>query len=188
MSVKYIVGTLVCPHESRWGFPEKYTCTCADIDLGPTYKDCSGGIGGPTSAAEGLVIGDGSVLRQDGSIRTAAEGLVVAMTQMSCALCHPAGGTFNGYSNIFTSQSDPFETCFQYGDEAKYCWTKSYRCIYRKEDNMLPFLWLKSIYYPCIPNGDDAWHSIDAKNINPVTDPNSCGMPCPAVHHVNPNQ
>ena len=185
MSVKYIVGTLVCPHESRWGFPEKYTCTCADIDLGPTYKDCSGGIGGPTSAAEGLVIGDGSVLRQDGSIRTAAEGLVVAMTQMSCALCHPAGGTFNGYSNIFTSQSDPFETCFQYGDEAKYCWTKSYRCIYRKKDNMLPFPWLESIHYPCIPNGDDAWHSIDTKNINPVTDPNSCWMPCPEVHHVN---
>ena len=86
--------------------------------------------------------------------------------------CQPAVGTFNGIS-IDSAKSNPFETCFQFGDEDKYCWTKSY---YHLRDYYSDNYW-----DTCVPIGKD-WHSVGiaphAKSVNPVTQPNLCGDPC----------
>ena len=64
-------------------------------------------------------------------------------------------------------QRDPFETCYQLGDEATYCWSKSYNDIGSAKFNK------------CFPMSADrtiSWHPIVAKWANPVTKPiNSCG-------------
>ena len=92
--------------------------------------------------------------------------------------CIPADGTFSGISYTgHTKQSYPFETCWQLGDEDKYCWTKSWHHptglnIYGK--------WLS-----CAPNGD-GWNPIDAHYVNPVTYPTrSCGPPCQEQHYYS---
>lgn len=62
---------------------------------------------------------------ENGGLTTAMEGFVVATEGSSH--CFPTGGTFGGVSTATSAgQGDPFETCSQYGNEAAYCWTKSY--------------------------------------------------------------
>ena len=85
--------------------------------------------------------------------------------------CRTACGKFGGKSTISPyGKTYPFETCYQINDESTYCWTKSYYKN-KKEDGG------HNRYYQCVPIGD-AWHDIDAKYVNPVTQPNSCGDPC----------
>ena len=108
----------------------------------------------------GMMLAGGAVWRRpevgSSSTPTAAEGLVVA-TPLSVeeeeeedydydygTVCVPAasGATFGGVST--TPEFDavgpeaPFETCFQFGNEATYCWTNSY---YNIDDR----------FYPCYP-------------------------------------
>ena len=86
------------------------------------------------------------------------------------ALCLPATDTFNGISfHTIWRQKYPFESCFQLGDKATYCWSKSYHV----------YGWDR--YSECCPNGHD-WNAIDAYFVNPVTTPNSCGTPCQHMH------
>jgi hypothetical protein len=125
-----------------------------------------------------MVVTGGVVWMRDGE--TAAEGLAVA-TQDS-APCLPATDTFQGKSlsdGFNGGHREPFETCFQFLSEAKYCWSKSYYCDDHDDDEAFP-----NIYYQCTPEGD-GWKSIDANYVNPVTHPNSCGTPCQDMHQVD---
>ena len=117
--------------------------------------------------------------------------------------CLPPTNTFGGvsltnYAWAFIN-SNPFQTCYQYGDEDKYCWSNSYW-----ESKLAPKLpgWLE-----CQPKGytgDDkeGWHAIKQKNmryVNPPPqspgDPYTCGLsiggvggvPCQDVHHSGAN-
>ena len=82
--------------------------------------------------------------------------------------CRTACGKSGGKSTTSKyGKKVPFETCYQINDEVTYCWTKSYD---KKEKE-------GTRHYQCVPIGD-AWHDIDAKYVNPVTQPNSCGDPC----------
>ena len=70
----------------------------------------------------------GSLNVKDGSITTAAEGLVVATQATPCL---PAQGLFNGISisHDWHSHSNPFETCWKLdlgNNDHQYCWSKSY--------------------------------------------------------------
>ena len=98
-----------------------------------------------------------------------------------CRPCLPATDTFNGISvwKHFGSMFDyPFETCYQYKNEANYCWSKSTFC----DDDK----WSIHGFFHCAPNNDDGttgnfggdWNAISAEWVNPVTHPNSCGPPC----------
>ena len=100
--------------------------------------------------------------------------------------CLPATNTFGGvsgtnYGCTIISNSNPFQTCYQYGDEDKYCWSNSYWSSYNNG------------WYECQPNGftgcnDDGsaeagWHAIKQKNmryVNPPPqspgDPYTCGL------------
>ena len=79
--------------------------------------------------------------------------------------CLQAGGSFKGVSTTTgLGKTYAFETCYQNGNEAKYCWSKSHLRTY-------------TIYHECVPLGGD-WHSVDPKYVNPVTHPYSCGEPC----------
>ena len=53
------------------------------------------------------------------------------MTTSDVNKCLPAGGMFGGTSTTTSrgwgGKSDPFETCYQYGSDHKYCWTKSWQ-------------------------------------------------------------
>ena len=116
-----------------------------------------------------MLVAGGMVLLWDGE--SAAEGLVVATQENGP--CLPATDTFSGISVTVTTaygHRDPFETCYQYGEEAKYCWSKSYYVGGRF-----------SGWYPCVPNpkyAEQTWELIDPKYVNPVTHPYSCGEPC----------
>ena len=105
---------------------------------------------------------------------TAAEGLIVA-TQRDNP-CLPAGGAFSGVSTTTNKQRDPFETCYQYGKEEKYCWTKSYRNV------------LRHGFSPCVPDPrGGVWQTLDPKYVNtpgvdPNTNPKRCGPPCQGQH------
>ena len=70
------------------------------------------------------------------------------------------------YSTItWTGEEDPFQTCYKYGSDEKYCWSNSY-----KHDGS---------FYQCIPNDVD-WHSID------VGEATLCGSPCQDIHQKTP--
>ena len=85
--------------------------------------------------------------------------------------CVPAVGTFSGTSTTTSDGKDnPFETCFQYGNYDKYCWTKSW---FASDDDFGHGNW------------GGQWNSIDnddMRYVNPVTDPYSCGSPCQGQH------
>ena len=85
--------------------------------------------------------------------------------------CFPVGGTFGGVSTTSVYAYYAFETCWQFDQLETYCWTKAY-------------LSWDGTFYQCIPNGGGkSWYTIDAKYVNPVTQPNSCGKPCHNQHH-----
>ena len=90
--------------------------------------------------------------------------------------CLQAGGSFKGVSTTTgLGKTYAFETCYQNGNEAKYCWSKFHLRTY-------------TIYHECVPLGGD-WHSVDPKYVNPVTHPYSCGAPCTDIdcyHLSNP--
>ena len=90
-------------------------------------------------------------------------------------LVPPAGTAFNpDNSHLAGCRVNPFETCYQYRNEAKYCWSKSY---YETQNEHY------RSFCQCVPipfsryNHDD-WHPLEARYVNPVTHPNSCGPPC----------
>ena len=100
--------------------------------------------------------------------------------------CLPATNTFGGvsgtnYGCTIISNSNPFQTCYQYGDEDKYCWSNSYWSSYNNG------------WFECQPNGftgcndngsaEAGWHAIKQKNmryVNPPPqspgDPYTCGL------------
>ena len=114
------------------------------------------------------------------SYTTTAEGLIVA-TEGNDDSCVPAGGTFSGTSTTTSDGEDGhFETCFQYGNVDKYCWTKSWFASDFGGGN-----WLQ-----CDPDPRDGqWNSIDnddMRYVNPPPlspgDPYTCGSPCQGQH------
>lgn len=123
-----------------------------------------------------MLVADGAVWMRDGlSYMTAvAEVLVVVSSQ-----CVPASGVFGGISttNVFVivGQRDPLETCYQYGEEAEYCWTKFY---YSSKGT--------GGWFNCYPDPSGGqWNSIhqdDMKYVNPVTHSYLCGLPCQSRH------
>ena len=68
----------------------------------------------------------------------------------------------------------PFQTCWQNAGETNYCWTNNWR------STELTIYGVGQVYHPCVPVGGD-WRFLDARYVNPVTDPNSCGKPCQVV-------
>ena len=99
-------------------------------------------------------------------------GTIVDGTAMSASPCVPATGTFvqNHCDTFFLNCVNPFDTCWQFNDDRTYCWTQS-----QYSENCY------GNYCACIPVGA-AWNEIDAKYVNPVTQPNSCGPPCQEVY------
>ena len=150
------------------------------------------GYGGPLIVAVfltlllGLSLYTGGPYDDGGSLRWYQDGLVMAQDRLkaegeklwdddaqSINNCLPAGGTFRGNSTTtWWGKEGNFETCYQYNDLATYCWTKSFQ----DEDKLYG-------YFQCVPiGGGKAWHAIDAKFVNPVTQPDSCGSPCQGQH------
>ena len=118
-----------------------------------------------------LVAGVVVLMQVESSYTTVPEGLVVGTERIT--QCFPATDTFSGVSTTtYWGKSYPFETCYQLGDTLTYCWTKSYR----HHNNH---------YLQCFPDGligDDFWHAINPKYVNPW---GSCGMPCQAMQEVD---
>ena len=116
-----------------------------------------------------LMVAGGTVLLQDGG--TTAEGLIVATQGVPC---EPATGTFGGVSTTtFFGEDNPFETCYQYGDDKKYCWSKSTTHSIGVEQ-----------WFECKPDPyGGKWGSVDPKYVNPVTHPYSCGPSCTEMYH-----
>ena len=123
-----------------------------------------------------LVVTGGTVwLRNGSSYTTAAEGLVVA-TQDGTE-CVPAAldATFGGTSTTTTiGNFDAFQTCYQYGNEKKYCWSNSCTAIN----------FFQTLHYQCVPKGrrlmDGAWLAGQWDDIDPkyVVPYKTCGPPC----------
>ena len=82
--------------------------------------------------------------------------------------CYPACGTFNGLSNeefwLMEDDTQYFESCYKYGDEAKFCWTKSYTCFDEAQ-------------CPCKPNGH-LWKHVYGDVYDEETGLWTCGSPC----------
>lgn len=134
-----------------------------------------------------LVVAGGAVwmlkTNDAGLTTTAVGGLVIAT--LADTPCLPASDTFSGISEtdfgwFSAGQKDPFETCYQEGDYAKYCWSHS-----RYHINKNYFGFESGAWFECLPLGR-YWHSVDPKYVNPVTHPYSCGPPCQEMHH-SPN-
>ena len=147
-----------------------------------------------------LVAGGGTVLlletMNDGrTTMTIAEGLVVGTEDVYPAdtICLPATGTFGGVSNTTPPLSQlgipgsgtAFQTCYQFGDEANYCWTNSFG---RGHHFYYEFSYF---YYMCVPGGPFAWYRnhVDPKGAwHPLVDLQRralCGPPCQDVHTCN---
>ena len=96
-----------------------------------------------------------------------AEGLVDATYDNGP--CLPATDNFAGLSqtNSFITHGGAFQTCYQYGDEDKYCWTNSY-------SHISPIGGLG--WYQCVPigYGDEGWHAIEQRNMRYVNPPPVC--------------
>ena len=86
--------------------------------------------------------------------------------------CYPAVGAFNGIStDTFFGKDNPFQTCYQYGTEAKYCWSESY---FNGD--------YTGGYHQCLPQPKHgAWKYHSAKNLHPN---HQCGPPCQEMYQV----
>ena len=136
-----------------------------------------------------IVAGGGAVwmLPEEGSSYTTATGGLVVATEATRGLCLPATGAFGGVSKLgyWAGERDPFETCYyQLGSDAIFCWTKAWQYLFDDDDVRNPDT--NGDYYNCIPNDGpgSTWKYIDAKDINPVDNPNTkwCGPPCQGQH------
>ena len=122
-----------------------------------------------------LVVTGGTVWLQNGSsYTTAAEGLVVA-THDNVDCIAPIDATFGGTSTTTTiGNFDAFQTCYQYGNEKKYCWSNSCTAIN----------FFQTLHYQCVPKGrrlmDGAWLAGQWDDIDPkyVVPYKTCGPPC----------
>ena len=88
----------------------------------------------------------------------------------------PLDATFLGRP-LHTYHTDlyaPIQTCFQNAGETNYCWTNNWH------STELTIYGVGQVYHPCWPVGGD-WRFLDARYVNPVTHPNSCGKPCQVV-------
>ena len=100
--------------------------------------------------------------------------------RMGPCLVPPAGTAFTpDNSRTFGCRKDPFETCYQYRNEAKYCWSKSYW-----DDYMGAFCRCAPIPYNPAGGNRQNWDSVDPKYVNPVTTPKTCGEPCTTMKQV----
>ena len=132
-----------------------------------------------------MLVAGGAVWMRNGLSYTTATAEVLVMVSSQCVAA-PMDATFGGISttNVFVivGKRDPFETCYQYGEEAKYCWTKSY---YSSKGT--------GGWFQCYPDPSQdkcadcqEWeriHQDDMKYVNPVTHPYSCGLPCQDMYH-----
>ena len=124
-----------------------------------------------------LMLTDPSKRLRTNRSRSNVDSMVVvssAATQEGPCLVPPADVAFNpNNSHLSGCRVNPFETCYQYGNRSKFCWSKSYydadttgrfcRCV------PLPFYFSRG-------DGDrDDWHPISPENLRPT---NTCGPPC----------
>ena len=90
--------------------------------------------------------------------------------------CLPAtDGDFTGISQIngdFIQNLNPFQTCYQYGDEAKYCWSNSY---YEESVWIIYGGWFQCVPIPfdgnSIKSPFNGWHAIEQNNMRYVNPP-----------------
>ena len=115
--------------------------------------------------------------------RSNVDSMVVvstAATHEGPCLVPPAGTAFTpDNSRTYGCRKDPFETCYQYRNEAKYCWSKSYW-----SDYMGAFCRCAPIPYNPAGGNRQNWDSVDPKYVNPVTTPTTCGEPCTTMKQV----
>jgi len=85
--------------------------------------------------------------------------------------CVVATGTFNNansYKDYPISSTTPFETCYQYGNDDKYCWSNSF----------FDYCGVTQQCHPVDFSDDDSisrWHTIHWYYVNPH---GTCGQPC----------
>jgi len=133
-----------------------------------------------------LVVAGGTVWMGDGGIATTtAEGLVVATEARKDDYCVPAVGAFGGASKTngkLFIHIHPFQTCYQNGEEAKYCWSNSYHMYGHPLNPPI------DRYFQCVPVGGH-WHDLDPKYVNtpgvdPTANPKRCGQPCQKMNNM----
>ena len=134
-----------------------------------------------------LVVAGGAVgmLAPEGGGRTTmttAEGLVVVMERKSPCLPASWEEAFGGVSvtnGFWGGRGYAFETCYQLGNEEKYCWSKSWY----GEGEFIQ-------WFQCVPKPiNGAWHDLDPKyvitpGVDPNINPKRCGDPCQDMYHL----
>jgi len=121
-----------------------------------------------------LTVAGGTVWMRTGA--TTAEGLVVATHGRDQCDAPLMDATFGGVSKTtLFGYDDPFQTCYQYGNEKKYCWSYSY--------STLGTIFIPSLSFQCKPKGGKVrgllamgqWDDSDPKYVVPYK---TCGPPC----------
>ena len=92
--------------------------------------------------------------------------------------CLPATDTFSGRSGTpFPIHTEPFQTCYQYGDTDTFCWSHAYyNHLYRMWQECVPLGRVTDPYY---------WHALDQAHliyVTPISDPYSCRVPCQELY------
>ena len=109
--------------------------------------------------------------------------------------CLPACARTDKFSGESTTthwgENHHFETCYQHKDEAKFCWSKSYKHGCFKSTGGTG-----GDFYQCIPSGfygDDGWHEVFPCNVEVylplyrtycTSKSYSCGEPCQEMYHA----
>ena len=85
------------------------------------------------------------------------------------APCLESNATFIGVSTTTSwGKGYAFETCYKYGTEKKYCWSKSYKAVNGK-------------FFECHPNGDQ-WDGLEGDDMKNV--PDGCGLACKGMYQA----
>ena len=104
---------------------------------------------------------------------TTAEGLVVVMERKSPCLPASREEAFGGVSvtnGFWGGRGYAFETCYQLGNEEKYCWSKSWY----GEGEFIQ-------WFQCVPKPiNGAWHDLDPKYVLTPGPPVSIRTPIPS--------
>ena len=87
--------------------------------------------------------------------------------------CFPADGSFSGKSEttggFYSGKDHPFQTCFEYMDTAKRCWSKSHFVLSDAGGD--------DGWFECVPEGG-GWHDLKVEGELPF---NYCETPCQEV-------
>ena len=123
--------------------------------------------------------GPSTMMRTKSSSSTVDSMVVVssAATQKNDP-CLVAGGNFNWNNNDRDGLSpNPFETCYQWKNEAKYCWSKSHYSSDDDDDSLGRYTLCVPLPFdePFFAGFSDGWHTHSSNNLHPI---HYCGPPC----------